>query len=132
MRVSIDDDATGTRGPGDVDHRKILEELPGFVWTAKPNGALDFVNQRCCDYFRRSFDQMIEWGWADVVHPDDLAETGERWSLALESGEPVCIVFRLRRASDGVYVRHLSRGRGRRDASGRIVGWYGFVLELPA
>jgi PAS domain S-box-containing protein len=108
----------------------LVEELPCFVWTARPDGSLDFVNRRCCEYFARSFEQMIEWGWADIVHPEDLPPTGERWSYALETGEPYAMRFRLRRASDGAYRLHLARAQPRRGPDGRIEKWIGLTTEI--
>jgi len=48
---------------------------PVQIWTARSNGALDHVNQTTLDYFGRTYDEMIDWGWADLVHPEDLSET---------------------------------------------------------
>lgn len=112
---------------------------PGFdlgplqLWTARPNGELDFVNQAVAHYFGRTREEMLRWGWADLVHPDDLEKVGERWSEALESGRPYCVHFRLRR-HDGVYLQHLARAEPFRDADGTILRWSGanMLLATPS
>jgi PAS domain S-box-containing protein len=114
------------------DFGALVDGLGIMVWTALPNGALDFVNQHVLDYFGRSFEQMIEWGWVEVVHPDDLAETGERWSYALESGEPYRMEFRLKRARDGAFRRHVAEALPSRDAQGKITHWFGYCSDVDA
>jgi PAS domain S-box-containing protein len=112
------------------DFARLAEGMPIMVWTALPNGALDYVNQHVLDYFGRRFEQMIAWGWVEVVHPDDLAETGERWSYSLETGEPYRMEFRLKRASDGAYVWHVAQAVAGRDADGEIRRWFGATYDV--
>lgn len=69
--------------------------IPQQVWTAKPNGGLDYVNQQVLDYFGRSFEQMIGWGWQAMIHPEDLPYCLERWQHALTTGQAYEIEFRL-------------------------------------
>ncbi len=112
------------------DFRSMVEHVPAMVWTAKPNGALDFVSPATLLYFARTFAQMIERGWAEVVHPDDLPQVGEHWSHSLETGEPYRLVFRLRRASDGTYRKHLVSALAQRNADGPILRWCGIAMDI--
>src|SRR6476620_3337843 len=61
-------------------------------------------------------------GWAEIVHPDDLPITVERWTAALESGDDYEAEFRLRRY-DGEYRWHLASGVALRDREGTILRW---------
>lgn len=105
------------------------ERGPAQLWTAMPNGGLDWVNAATLDYFGRNMEQMIEWGWAEVVHPDDLELVGERWSHSLETGEPYRVRFRLKRA-DGEWIEHVGRATAERDADGTIIRWVGSNLRI--
>lgn len=102
----------------------LIEVLPNQVWTAKPDGQLDFVSGRVVAYFRRPAEQILGEGWLAVLHPDDVATTVERWTRSLATGEPYEVEFRLRDA-DGNYRWHLGRANAERDAAGRIVKWIG-------
>ena len=102
----------------------MFDEGPIQLWTARPNGELDWVSGAVLAYFGRSHADMLKWGWADLVHPDDLSEVGEKWSLALESREPYRVPFRLRRA-DGEYLWHLARAEVSRADDGAVRGWVG-------
>ena len=112
------------------DFKAMVEHVPAMVWTAQPNGALDYVCPKVQAYFGRTFDQMIEWGWAEVVHPEDLPSVGEHWSQSLETGRPYDIPFRIKRASDGSYRMHLTRALPERGASGEILRWYGVTYDI--
>jgi PAS domain S-box-containing protein len=110
--------------------RALIEAIPQQVWTAKPDGALDYVSQRVVEYFGRTFEDMIGWGWEQVLHPDDLPECRKRWLHALETGEPYEIEFRLKNARDGSYRWHLGRALPLRGPNGLIVKWFGTNTDI--
>ena len=109
--------------------RLLAEAIPQQVWTARPDGTLDYVNARVVNYFGRSREQIIGEGWLDVIHPDDVARTVERWTAALTSGQPYDVEFRLRRA-DGTYRWNLGRALPLHDAEGAIVKWFGTNTDI--
>src|SRR5438874_11166090 len=81
-------------------YRFLAEAQPDQIWTALPSGELDYVNQRALDYFELSFSELVEQGWTQVVHPEDLGRMLERWGNALATGERYEIELRLRCAAD--------------------------------
>jgi len=111
-------------------YRFLGDSIPQQVWTALPDGALDYVNQRVLEYFGRSFEEMIGWGWSDVVDERDLPVAIERWTTALRTGEPYEVEFRLRRASDGACRWHLARAVAMRGGDGEIVRWFGTNTDI--
>jgi PAS domain S-box-containing protein len=111
-------------------HRFLAESIPQHVWTALPNGKLDFINRRGLTYL--AGDQGRPWGdgtWQAVVHPDDLAHTEARWEASLKSGDVYEAELRLRR-SDGVYRWHLARALAMKDREGRIIRWFGTNTDI--
>jgi PAS domain S-box-containing protein len=111
-------------------YRFLAESIPQQVWTAQPDGALDYVNQRTIDYFSRAGIDLVGHDWQQVIHPDDLTGCLERWQKALSTGEVYEVEFRLRRGSDGDYRWHLGRALPMRDASGRIIRWFGTNTDI--
>ena len=85
---------------------RLADSVPNQVWTAHPDGRLDYVNARILEYFGRDYDQMIGQGWQDVIHPADIAQVLEAWTRSLHTGEPYEVEFRLRR-TDGAYHWHI-------------------------
>jgi PAS domain S-box-containing protein len=110
-------------------YRALIEAMPQQVWTAAPDGALDYVNDRCVDYFGIDAEQLLHDGWLSVLHADDVPRVRERWSASLATGEAYEIDFRLRRA-DGLYRWHLGRAVSSRDETGDVVSWLGTNTDV--
>jgi PAS domain S-box-containing protein len=110
-------------------YRFLAEAIPVQIWTATPDGALDYVTQRVADYFGMTTDQVLGEGWQHVIHPDDLPVAVERWTHALQTGEPYEVEFRLRGA-DGGYRWHIARALPQLDGSGKVVHWFGTNTDI--
>ena len=110
-------------------YRFLAEAIPVQIWTATPDGQLDYVTQRVADYFGVTRERVLGEGWQRVIHPDDLPLAVERWTNALHSGEPYEVEFRLR-AADGRYRWHIARALPQRDEAGRVVRWFGTNTDI--
>jgi PAS domain S-box-containing protein len=108
---------------------RLTDALPGLVWTALPDGDIDFSNQRWCDYTGLSAEEAHGRGWRDAVHPDDLARLLERWPSDLADETRGEMEARLRRF-DGEYRWFLFRTSPLTDASGQIIGWCGINTDI--
>jgi len=107
----------------------IINSMPTFAWSARPDGYIDFINQRWIDYMGLSADQTSDWGWTAAIHPEDLSRLSDYWASIVATGEPGEIEGRLRRF-DGSYRWFLFRANPLRDESGRIVRWYGANTDI--
>ena len=58
---------------------RVVDALPGLVWTALADGHIDFFNQRCCEYTGVSVDEASGQGWQTAIHPEDLAVRGSAY-----------------------------------------------------
>lgn len=110
--------------------RLLIEAMPQIVWTARPDGFLDYYNQRWIDYTGMSVEQTRGFGWQPVVHPDDLQRCLDVWAHSVQSGENYEIEYRFKRASDGAYRWHLGRALPLRDQAGNIVKWFGTGTDI--
>ncbi|SDP59979.1 PAS domain S-box-containing protein [Mucilaginibacter sp. OK268] len=88
--------------------RFLLNAMPQQVWTARPNGKLDYVNEVICEDFGRSADDIIGQGWQTFIHPDDQQACLKKWLTALRTGHEYLVEFRLK-FQDGQYRWHLAR-----------------------
>jgi PAS domain S-box-containing protein len=110
-------------------YQVLAETMPQQVWTANPDGTLDYVNERVVRYFGMPAKTIVGNGWRDLVHPEDMPVCAERWTAALNTGEPYEVEFRLQRA-DGSYRWHLGRALPVRDMDGSITKWLGTNTDL--
>jgi formate hydrogenlyase transcriptional activator len=111
------------------DLHSIIETIPTMVWSAAPDGSVDFFNPRWLDYTGLSPDQSWDWRWTAAIHPDDLSRLTDAWQSILVSGEPGETEARLRRF-DGAYRWFLFRANALRDESEKIVKWYGTNVDI--
>jgi PAS domain S-box-containing protein len=109
--------------------RLVIDTIPAHVWSARPDGSVDFINQRFLESTGLSIKDLLGWGWGSVVHPDDLARYVDEWHAALAAGQPMESEVRVRRA-DGDYRSLLVRNVPLRDELGNIVKWYGTAVDI--
>jgi PAS domain S-box-containing protein len=106
----------------------VIDTIPTMVWRLRPDGAVDFVNQRWVDYTGVSFNDAIREPNA-IVHPEDLPRVLKRWNKDMAAGQASEDEMRLRRA-DGEYRWFLVRTVPQRDEQGNIVEWYGASSDI--
>jgi PAS domain S-box-containing protein len=111
------------------DLRSIISTIPTMVWSAAPDGSVDFFNPRWLDYTGLSADESRNWKWTEAIHPDDLSRLSDAWQGSLVGGEPGEAEARVRRF-DGAYRWFLFRANSLRDESGKIVKWYGTNTDI--
>ena len=121
--------ARGDAEQSEARYRFLANAIPVQVWSATPDGALDYVSERTAAYFGRSQADVIGDQWLTVLHPDDLEPTRQRWMQSLEMGEPYEHEFRLLSAAHGTYRWHLARATAQRD-QGRIIRWFGTNTDI--
>jgi len=109
----------------------MAEAVPEIIWTADPDGADDYFNQRCFDYTGLTLEELKGTGWTVIVHPDDLGLCAEKWENALRTGDPYDVQYRLR-AKDGSYRWFLGRANPIRSAEGQIVKWFGTCTDIES
>ena len=111
--------------------RFLAENVPVQIWTALPDGRLDYVTEATAAHFGVTVERLLNEGWQAMAHPEDLPLAVERWTTALRTGEPCEVEFRLRR-SDGHYAYHLARAIPQRNEAGQIVRWFGTNTDIEA
>ena len=102
----------------------ITEVIPQQVWTALPNGEIDYINQRWQEYIGCSLREIRNQGWSTIIHPKDLPLIKAKWLCAIKLGQNYNIEARLK-GKDGVYRWFLARARPLRDERGQVIKWYG-------
>ncbi|MDB9375805.1 PAS domain S-box protein [Nodularia sphaerocarpa] len=114
----------------ELNFRTLADTMPQIVWTARPDGWLDYYNQRWFDYTGMTLEQTQGWSWEPVLHPEDVQITVDTWSECLRTGRIYDIEYRFRRASDGQYRWHLGRAFPLRNHKGEIIKWFGSCTDI--
>ena len=116
---------------GERDLQLTIDTIPVFVATYRPDGTRSFVNRTWQEYMGLTLEEATGAGAKTFphFHPDDAERNDRAWRAALESGKPLLIEVRVRRA-DGQYRWHTSHRVPLRDESGDIVKWYSVGIDI--
>jgi PAS domain S-box-containing protein len=108
--------------------RLAIDAIPTMVWSVRPDGIIDALNQRWLDYTGLSLEQYLKDPMGPI-HPEDVPSAMEKWRAHMASEEPYEAEMRLRRA-DGEYHWVLVRTAPLHDEQGRLVEWYGAAIDI--
>ncbi|MCI0637499.1 MAG: PAS domain S-box protein, partial [Gemmataceae bacterium] len=111
------------------EYRSLADLIPGIVWTARPDGWINYANHFWLNFTGMTMAETEGSGWAAAVHPEDVPRVSELWAKSLATGQPIEVEYRLKRA-DGVFRWFLAQGRPLRDREGRVAKWFGMLTEI--
>src|SRR6202162_1811054 len=109
---------------------KVMDTIPAMVWSARPNGVVEFCNQRWLDYTGMPLNELrAAPDWAAPIHPEDRPDLMDKWRAALTQGSSLEAEARVRRV-DGSFRCFLIQAVPLRESDGRIVRWYGTNTDI--
>ncbi len=109
--------------------RLLADSMPQHIWTADPQGDLNYFNQSVFDFSGLTLDQINKDGWLQIVHPDDREKNTEAWINSVTTGKDYLFEHRFRR-HDGDYRWQLSRAKPQRDEKGNVKMWVGTSTDI--
>ncbi|EAQ04827.1 PAS sensor Signal Tranduction Histidine Kinase [Pseudooceanicola batsensis HTCC2597] len=109
--------------------RTMAQTMPVHVWTARPDGGLDWLSDQVYGYTGGTEAELSGTGWVSVVHPEDRDRVGAVWERAVKERTTYETEFRVRRA-DGAYRWHLVRATPILDDRGGIIRWIGTNSDI--
>ncbi|MBW6422775.1 PAS domain-containing protein [Rhizobium sp. XQZ8] len=102
--------------------RTLAQALPTHVWTATPDGRMQWCNDQIFAYSGMESFYFDRESRSDMLHPDDSPNIARAWGEALRSGSRLECEIRLRRY-DGVYRWFITRAVPIKNAEGEITLW---------
>lgn len=117
---------------GEEYFRTICDSMPQMLWTAGPDGTVDWFNEGWYRFTGLDSQTLFSLGWQQCFHEDDMAETNAHWSHSLRTGEPYQVMYRARR-HDGVWKWMLGRALPVREpGSNEVIKWYGSCTDCDS
>ncbi|TGE28444.1 PAS domain S-box protein [Hymenobacter metallicola] len=110
--------------------RFMAESIPQIVWTARPDGQLDYINQRWTELTGVSVEHALEFGWTELIPPPDREEVTAKFVAGMQSGHDYEQESQLFSVQDGRYRWFLHRGTPMRDAEGTLLKWFGTSTDI--
>ncbi|MGA9639259.1 PAS domain S-box protein [Flavobacterium sp.] len=109
--------------------RLLADSMPQHIWTADPQGNINYYNQSVFDFSGLSLEKILNDGWLQIVHPDDRQKNIEKWTQSITTGKDFLLEHRFRR-HDGQYRWQLSRAIPQKDENGIITMWVGSSTDI--
>lgn len=110
--------------------RTITNAMPQMVWTALPDGAIDYHNDQFYEFVGLARGEAEGVSWADLLlHPDDREAGQAAWKQSIAAGAPYEMTYRLRHHS-GQYRWILARALPLHNDNGDIVKWMGTDTDI--
>ncbi|HEU4561754.1 MAG TPA: PAS domain S-box protein [Longimicrobium sp.] len=109
--------------------RALANTIPQLAWMADATGWIFWYNERWHEYTGTTLAEMQGWGWQKVHHPGHVDRVVERIRHAFATGERWEDTFPLR-SRTGEYRWFLSRALPIKDATGKVVRWFGTNTDI--
>ena len=109
--------------------RTMADSAPVLLWTSGTDAGCTFFNQFWLDFTGRTLEQELGNGWAEGVHPEDLAACFAVYQSAFDARRSFCMEYRLRR-HDGDYRWILDTGVPRFTSAGSFLGYIGSCIDI--
>ena len=109
--------------------REFADAMPHILWTAEPDGMIDYLNQVYTDYTGVTLD-VASQSWLNALYPDDVERTVSVWSESIASGNLYYVEFRVIHIASSEYRWHAVTAKPVRDARGVITKWYGIATDI--
>jgi PAS domain S-box-containing protein len=110
--------------------QSLADQIPQIVWTADPEGRVDFFSNRWFDFSGLTREHRVGLDFALFMHPDDRKEYMKRWRACVKTGDAFEADVRLKARredhnGEDVYVKFLARAVALRNYRGGIAQWVG-------
>jgi PAS domain S-box-containing protein len=114
----------------ELEFRQLADSMPHIVWTAKPDGYVNYFNERWYNF--TGFDRQVfgDQSWLPLLHPEDAQRRRRAWYAAIRSGMPFREEYRYWDRASGKYRWHLGRALPITDEHGSIVKWFGGCTDI--
>ena len=121
---------TTALGESEAKWRSLVEALPQFVWSTRPDGFCDYISNQWEEYTGVPGSDLLGVGWVDCLHPADRPRAELCWAQAVATNGLYDIEYRIR-SSTGSYRWFMARGRPVRSGEGGpVTHWLGTTTDI--
>lgn len=114
----------------ELNLRQMTETIPEMLWSATPDGAIDYCNTRLLDYTGFPAEEIKGDNWTKLLHPDDVNQAAQAWLSCVTTGAPYRVEVRTIHALDRTYRWCVTNALPLLDEQGRILKWHGTVVDM--
>ena len=109
--------------------RQMADLMPAKISNATADGEVTYFNQQWLDFSGLNFEELKDFGYHKMMHPDEREEFQTQLQKASETGSVLEMEMRFK-DREGDYKWHLNRASPIIDENGQIKMWIGSTTEI--
>ena len=109
--------------------KRLAEMSPQIIWTAKPDGSVDYFNERWYEFTGYDKDLSTK-SWDSILHPADTESTLKIWNHAVTTGTEYNVEYRFRDKNTNNYRWFLGKAVPFKNDDGTIKQWFGTCTDI--
>lgn len=109
--------------------RMLADLMPAKISNANVNGDVIYFNKQWLDFSGYSFEELKDFGYHKIMHPEELAEFQKRFQKAAQTGTVLEMEMRFLN-KNGEYKWHLNLAAPVKDENGNPTMWVGVTTEI--
>ncbi len=129
MLTQIDERAAAL-GLSEQRYRSLIAAMTSIVWTTDAEGKFNSPQSSWEKYTGQPWSEQKDWGWLNVIHPDDQEKIKKLWNKSLADHGLFEFNGRLRHATSGQHRYFEARAVPLLDKNGGVREWVGTVSDV--
>src|SRR5262249_10507364 len=114
----------------ELNLRQLTETIPEMLWSATPDGTIDYCNARFLNYTGLSAEQVMGMGWQRAIHPEDSERVAPIWQHSVATGTPYRVDVRTFHYADKMYRWCAVSALPLLDQQGLVLRWHGTIVDM--
>jgi len=112
------------------EHFRLMADLmPAKISNASATGDYTYFNKHWLDFSGYTFEELRDFGYHKIMHPDEMEEFHHRLQQAAETSTD-CIMEMRFKNKEGDYKWHLNIASPVKDKNGKHISWVGVTTEM--
>lgn len=107
----------------------LADLVPSKISNALPTGEVTFFNKKWLEFAGMNFEDMRDFGYHQMMHPDEISTFQQGLEAAAASGQTHVSEMRFRN-TEGKYIWHLNIASPILDEDGTITMWVGSTTDI--
>ncbi|WP_316767163.1 ATP-binding protein [Pedobacter frigiditerrae] len=109
--------------------RHLADLVPSKISNALPSGEVTFFNQQWLDFAGMGFEELRDFGYHKMMHPDEIDEFQQKLQEAAKTKKPLVMEMRFK-DTNGKYIWHLNIASPILDENEDISMWVGSTTDI--
>ena len=127
--ITIRKESERKQAESEAHFRQMAELMPAKITNADAAGGVTYYNKQWLDYTGMNFEELKDFGYHKIMHPDEVEEFKKRFQIAAETGNDLEMEMRFMN-KEGEYKWHLNRASPVKDDGGKIKFWIGATADI--